>query len=260
MRRSLFAFCWLWSAHALAHDQWLLPEQFRAAPNAPVPVRLYVGERFEPEEERPYERAKFQSIDAFSRAGKLALASSENQKPLLSIATDSTVLIAAEKAPQTIILEPSRFDAYLHEEGLDAIVNDRATRNEKHLAGRERYTRYLKTVVRRGSGSEEVVRRTVGQKLEIVLDRDPAGLGWGADLPIHILFEGKPLANATVESFARDGTSFTQKRRTDASGATSFVAFPGQWHVRLVHMRRCTATCNDVDWESFWASYTFEVR
>jgi len=33
----------------------------------------------------------------------------------------------------------------------------------------------------------------------------------------------------------------------------------GAWLVRTVHMQRCIG-CDDADWESFWAAYSFALR
>jgi uncharacterized GH25 family protein len=47
---------------------------------------------------------------------------------------------------------------------------------------------------------------------------------------------------------------------TDKDGMASFVLDrPGQWLIRLVHMRRCR-DCADADWESFWAAYSFGLK
>ena len=43
---------------ASAHDYWLVPETFTPKPGASVPVRLYVGEAFKPEQEVAYSAKK----------------------------------------------------------------------------------------------------------------------------------------------------------------------------------------------------------
>ena len=46
---------------------------------------------------------------------------------------------------------------------------------------------------------------------------------------------------------------------TDARGIARFkLEAEGLWLIRLVHLLPCQE-CPDVDWESYWASYTFEL-
>ena len=52
------------------------------------------------------------------------------------------------------------------------------------------------------------------------------------------------------------------KARTDARGIARFkLDRKGAWLVRLVHLLACPdpADCDDADWQSYWASYTFEL-
>jgi hypothetical protein len=48
--------------------------------------------------------------------------------------------------------------------------------------------------------------------------------------------------------------------RTDAQGvAHVLIHSPGQWYVKFIHMVRVPAD-REVDYESKWATLTFEVR
>ena len=53
--------------------------------------------------------------------------------------------------PARIELEPATFEAYLVEEGLDHIVQERAERGEAALPGTERYSRCSKAFIAVGS-------------------------------------------------------------------------------------------------------------
>ncbi len=83
----------------------------------------------------------------------------------------------------------------------------------------------------------------------------------GESLPVVLLFEGKPLAGAQIEAHSRvDGKVMTQKTTSDKDGqATVKLDRAGLWLIRLVHMRRCPEP-KEADWESFWASCSFEVK
>ncbi len=60
---------------------------------------------------------------------------------------------------------------------------------------RERYTRYLKSLVGDGAGMHG---RETGQRLEIMLLDDPVAAPLGSDVRVRIRFEGLALANAPL--------------------------------------------------------------
>jgi uncharacterized GH25 family protein len=165
-----------------------------------------------------------------------------------------------ERAPQLIKLDAAKFNAYLTEEGLDTIRAQRRQLGEDKLPGRERYSRYLKSLVRAGGHSDDTWKRALGQRLEIVPLVDPFAVKKGGNLPLRVLFDGKPLAGAKVLAHRRAaGKTATQSATTSAKGEVTFkVNGTGTWLVRLVHMRRAIKD-KDADWESFWGALTFGV-
>ena len=73
---------------------------------------------------------------------------------------------------------------------------------------------------------------------------------------LRLLFEGKPLAGALVTAIDREGIRLTA--RSDAHGRVAIaLPKPGVWLVKSVWMVPAPAG-SDVDWESLWASLTFE--
>ena len=56
---------------------------------------------------------------------------------------------------------------------------------------------------------------------------------------------------------AADGALTRLSATTDTRGVVRFkLAQSGMWLVRAVYLRPCKG-CKDVDWESFWAAYSF---
>lgn len=149
----------------------------------------------------------------------------------------------------------------LREEGLDSIVALREQSGESQSEARERYSRYLKSLLQAGARHDETYKRELGFKLEIIPQTNPYELKIGDSLEVKVLFEGKPLPNAKVFADNREaGSTRTQQTRTTAAGiATVKLDRSGFWLVRLVHMRRCAALA-EADWESFWAAYTFGAK
>jgi uncharacterized GH25 family protein len=77
-------------------------------------------------------------------------------------------------------------------------------------------------------------------------------------LRLQLRYLGRPLENALVVAFNKADPLTKLKARTDAAGHATFkLARPGVWLVTSVHMIPQPWYVR-ADWESFWASLTFE--
>jgi uncharacterized GH25 family protein len=248
---------------AVAHDYWLLPETFFPGRDATISLHLHVGEHLVSEVERPFQAKP--TVRFEQRHGKevidLAARGTDGKKPVarLSFAREGTHLVLLERAAQLITLDAAKFNKYLEEEGLQEALDERKRKGEEKSPGRERYSRYLKSLLQVGKPLDDEVTRPVGHKLEIVPLENPYSLRPGDTLTVRVLFEDKPLAKARLAAHHREGDrTQTQSLTTTKDGeATIKLDHAGPWLVRLVHMRRCQA--EDADWESFWLALTFAV-
>ena len=75
---------------------------------------------------------------------------------------------------------------------------------------------------------------------------------------VLVLKHDKPVPNQLVYS-GRDGSGKPAQMRTDAEGVAT-IALPasGRWYVRLIHMESIEDP--ELDYESLWATLTFEIR
>jgi uncharacterized GH25 family protein len=98
-------------------------------------------------------------------------------------------------------------------------------------------------------------------RLELVAETSPKKLrpNRGGPLPVRLVYEGKLLAGALVVAMNRDEPEKPISSRTDRSGRV-LLALPrgGVWLVKAVHMIPAPAA-SGADWESLWASLTFEA-
>lgn len=242
-----------------AHDFWL-----EAGPKTgdAIPLRLHVGDRFVSEGEKAVLKKDTPRLTAWLGGDEIDLRAGlkDGAKPVASLSGKKagTALVALDRAPRLITLEAAKFNAYLAEEGLTAILGERKKRGEAEADGKERYGRCLKLLTPVGGKGDDGWKRVVGQKLEVVPLADPTGLTKGDAFAVRVLFDGKPLAGVQVQAHARAGGKVTtQAGRTDAKGEASFNCGRGDWLVRLVQMRRTTG---DADWESWWAALSFTVE
>ena len=158
-----------------------------------------------------------------------------------------------------IKLEPQKFEDYLREDGIEYISAERAKLGETAKEGRERYSRFIKSLMQVGDKQNDNYKKQTGLKLEITPLENPYSKRVGDKLKFQITFDGKPLADRTI--FAENRNSEKQRMKTDRNGKiTVKLDRSGLWLVRLVTMRRCAADCDEADWESFWGAFSFGVK
>lgn len=250
---------------ALSHDYWFEPEQFFVSVGNTVGVHLFVGEGLKADEERVLQMEKTPRFQVFSseETQDLKAIAKDGQMPVAQVTfkTAGNYLIAMERNWSAITLDAKKFTEYLRDEGLDSIVAQRDQSGEANKEARERYSRYLKSLVQAGSRQDETYRREAGFTLEIIPQTNPYRLQAGDELKVKVLFEGKPLPNAKIFADNREaGNTRTQGAKTASNGTAVFnIDRPGLWLLRLVHMRRCENQA-EADWESFWAAYTFGAK
>jgi uncharacterized GH25 family protein len=252
---------------AAAHDHWLEVNPWVADKPSKDPPKVYqvMGKYFGGVEPMPLRRRsealRFELIGP-KKTIDLAKSLREDSNVLASLdgATDAgTYLVVMDTMANEIELSGDLFNAYLAEERLIDILQLRADRGDEDAAGKERYTRYLKTVFQQGAPTDAVVTKPVGQELEIVPLANPYRVTPGKDatLEFQILFHGKPLAHRAVTAHNRyRGMVSRQTVRTDKDGKVTFkIKNTGAWIVKLVHME--VSTEKDVDWRSWWATFTW---
>jgi len=153
----------------------------------------------------------------------------------------------------------------VHEHGVEDFLSQLASRPTQ----RERYRRFLKTLIQVGQPEQGPLhRRQLGQELEILLLQNPYQLDTGSTLEVKVLFQGEPLSGRQVKAYNRDenGRVAKSSARTGTDGIARFrLDRNGFWLFRLVHLRPCDSRadatgCEFADWESDWASYSFELQ
>ena len=101
--------------------------------------------------------------------------------------------------------------------------------------------------------------RTLGFELELLAERSPYDIRVGQDLPLRLTYQNRPLAGAQVVAMNRLNPAEKQVARTGADGRVRLrLDRGGVWLVKAVHMVPAPADSH-ADWQSFWASLTFEL-
>jgi uncharacterized GH25 family protein len=248
------------SAPALAHDFWIEPSSFHPALGSELRVSLRVGQDFRgdpvPRDDR--------------RIVKFVLVSPRGEQPVPGLpATDPAgfaridqpglLTIAYRSSRSPLVLEPEKFEKYLAEEGLERILEVRRSRGERENPGREVFSRCAKSLIRAGGSGAPGADQAVGFTLELVLEKDPTRLGKTLRMPVRLLYDGKPLSGALVVAMNQSDPSKKLTARSDREGRALFtLPARGVWLIKAVHMIPAPPETS-ADWESLWASLTFEV-
>lgn len=252
------------SAAAHGHELYIVPGTFFPSKGATIAIGLHVGDSF-PESEiggRP-DRFKDPRLIGLSGSASLRNLRVEGKRNIGDVAVEEAgeLIAAVHTVPALIELDPAKFTEYLKEVGLTDVIAWRAGHGESTKPGKERYSKYAKAVLLSGAANR-FSSRPVGYAIEIVPETDPYTAKPGDLLPIQVLFRGRPAADLQIESAwaGKGGPKLTVVGRTGPDGRTK-VPLPaaGLWRIHTIKMERC-AEPSVADWESFWASMTFELR
>jgi uncharacterized GH25 family protein len=243
-----------------AHDMWIEPTTFTPKPGDIVGARLRVGQDFIGDPLRR-DDALIDQFVVHAAAGRKPLIGRPGTDPagLLRIDTPGLMVMGYRSHPSTVEQKAEKFNQYLKEEGLETIAALRARRGETSGV-RELFSRCAKSLVLSGAVDPAEGDRALGFTLELVAEKNPYTMGAGQDLPVRLTYESRPLADALVVAINRSNPAERLSARSDANGRVHFrLPQGGQWLIKAVHMIPAKADAQ-ADWESFWASLTFEIR
>lgn len=248
-----------------AHDFYIFPDAFRIISGAAIRVGFHNGDSFPASEVAPI-IARMKDAQLSSARGALPIqdlqvAGKRTLGTVLAPGGNGDLILSVHTAPNFIELAPDKFTSYLKEEGLIRIIEWRKQHGESTKAGRERYSKFAKSLLVSGAPDDFYVH-SLGFPIEIIPEANPYTLQAGSQLPVRVMFRGKPAQGLPVESaWSGGGKSKTVVvGRTDAEGRIQIpLIAAGKWRLHSLMMERCAEPAV-ADWESFWASLTFEIR
>lgn len=254
-------------ASVAAHDLWVLAGQYRLEPFETTRVFINSGDDF-PESLSLLGEHRVTGLALHTPGEKLLISEFRVEGKSLSFEITPTIpgshVVALSTRTRRVRLKASDFAEYLDVNGLDAIAEMLDELGEAKRPAVERYAKWAKAVVDVGEPEEPeqspAWSRPVGHTLEIVPLVDPNQVIPGGKLVVRVVYEGEPLAEASLIGGKAGGPAGEVFTKTDIDGlAEVTIASAGRWYVRAIHMIRHDDD-PEVRWESFWATLTFEVR
>ena len=245
-----------------AHNFWIEPSTLTPAPGQRVAVRLRVGIDLKGDPV-PRDPSLMKRFVAAGPSGDSPVPGVPNTEPagFEAFAVPGLYTIVYDSGRSPLELDAAKFEEYLKDEGLETISARRARQGKSAAGAKEVFSRCAKALLAVGNGSGSGWDRVFSQRLELVAEKNPYALAAGGELPVRLLYEGKPLAGALVMALQRDRPDKVDKvmARTDAKGRVTLkLDRPGFWLVKAVHMIPAPPDAG-ADWESFWASLTFAL-
>jgi hypothetical protein len=250
---------------SFAHDLYLLPDHFFVDMGMLLRVALHDGDSF-PESEVSPVLSRVRDMRVLSLTTKRDVTglhvAGNSVEGKVRISSGDGVIATARTIPHAFELPAEDFEKYLKEEGLLDVIAWRKAHGQSNVPGRERYSKYAKALLANGR-QNQFHTHPVGFILEFVPEKSPYDLDKAANMPLRLLYRGAPAGNIQVESSWATPDGEANSRivgRTDAEGRI-FVPLgkSGKWRIHAVKMDRCNDT-KAADWESSWASLTFQVQ
>jgi uncharacterized GH25 family protein len=242
---------------AAAHDFWIEPRVFQAKPGIPVSLRLFVGQDFKGDSV-PYFPQKFERYIVAGPAGTHPIPGVLGDEPAGTVtpAAPGLYVIGLHTKPDSVSFDTlEEFEKYLLKEGLERNLALQRQRQKPGKKIEETYFRCAKSLLAVNSLPDSTTDRKLGFPLELIAETNPYRT---PRLRLRLLYQDKPLAGALVIAFNKADPLTKLKARTDAGGRVEFnLPRSGVWLVTSVHMIPASFFSSH-DWNSLWASLTFE--
>jgi uncharacterized GH25 family protein len=255
-----------------AHDMFLKLDSFFLKPHSDVSISLFNG-TFE-KSENVITRDRMVDVSIVGPGKELTIPDTSQwrdvgTKTVLDFKTGAsgTYIVGVSTAPRMIELSAKDFNDYLTHDGVIDVLAARKREDEMETDARERYSKHVKSIMQVGDDRSNSFETRLGYPVELIPQQNPYDLKKGEILEVLFLRSGKPVANqliyASYEGYHDHGEEGEHREaiqtRTDEKGiARVQLKETGQWYLRLIHMVKVDE--EDADYESNWATLTFEVR
>jgi len=250
---------------ASAHDMFVKPARYFVRENADVLVRVLNGTFSK--SENAIARARVADLSVVGPAGRTALdtsrwsAAGDTSTFTVRTAAAGTYVLGVSTRPNQITMTADTFDMYLAEDGIPDLLAQRRRAGD-HTPATERYSKHVKAMIQVGDARTDHYATALGYPAEIIPLANPYGLRPGGSLRIRTVVDGAPVRNQFVLYGGRAPSGARLQQRSVRSDSLGVATIPlrdaGVWYIKFIHIARLQG--DSADYESKWATLTFEVR
>ncbi|WP_272004366.1 DUF4198 domain-containing protein [Roseovarius sp. ZX-A-9] len=250
---------------AVAHEFWIEPQEFQVETGAPLTASLRNGQHFEGITLAYFDR-RIIRFDWRMGGNVTPVTGRAGDNPALNLAAPEAglmVLTYQSTASEVRYKTWEKFAQFAEHKSFADIQARHRARDLPDADFTEVYTRYAKSLIAIGAGMG--ADRATGLEIEIVALQNPYTRSETGPLPVQVLYQDAPRADAQVEIFERapDGTVVVTTIRTDDAGIAQIPVRPGHAYlldnVVLRVPAPAVAEAHGAVWETLWASLTFAV-
>jgi uncharacterized GH25 family protein len=251
---ALFFFDAIW-----AHDMYLFPKPavLQQSGTSSLAMKLLT-------EEVVWFESMTRGLRLIGPQSDVVLTIPDKGDPVVEFNEPGTYVIGWQSEPLFIKVDPPVFNKYIRFEGYPGVAEARKKANQEKQPGLELYSRFVKSYIQVGPEPTEHFKTPFQYKIEIIPQMNPYSLRVGSDLDVQLLFDGKPLANHRImgsyDTYSDIPEDYEQTVLTDENGIARFrITHVGFWIIRGNAMQAVSEN-PEVEWQSFWANITFEVK
>jgi len=245
---------------AATHDMFLLPEFFFMHKGDKLNLHLIMGDSFVKDAEYAYQPSKTTRFMLYNGSKKIDLikAAKDSAMPVLSydMVNAGQTLIEMTRGYEFSFTSRDAYADFLTNQGLSKMAEK--VKNGNQFRVKEKYTRFMKTLVSVDNSDGNVYEKSYNEDYEIVLKQNPYRKKYGDDMVAVLKFKGKPAGSASMDLYIKTitGNVYSQNFTTNADGEVAFnMSREGVYMLRSVRIE--PTKDKDADYESWWTSFTF---
>lgn len=259
---SLILLVGLLASPTFAHDTWVLPSKFRAAPGEEITFKITSGMAFPALDVGP-------KPDRIAKAGSRIAGETTELKDFTggekalefkkAFSKEGVGMVWLQSFPKEIELRDDQVVHYLDEARPGDDVRQAWEKQKGKSKWKEDYVKFAKTAVAVGdaAASDASWREPVGLELEIVPTANPTTLKPGESATFALLRNGQPVPDAALALIQADKKERTYQRTDQQGRATFTVSEPGQY---LLATTILTPPAEEGGkWMGHFGTFTFEV-
>lgn len=246
-----------------AHEFWLDPLDFALPVGATLEANLRVGQDFEGSA-MSYIPRNFTRFEVVLGDTAMPVEGRIGDKPALhmDMTAPGLAILLHETTNNFLTYDAwDSFASFVEHKAFPGVLDRHRARGLPDTGFTEFYSRHVKSLVAIGEGAGQ--DRAFGLRTEFVALANPYADDVSAGLPVLLLLDGAPRAQAQVELWDRapDGTVSVTLHRTDDQGRAVLPVAAGHVYMAdaVAMLEIAPEAPRNAVWHSLWASLTFAM-